>query len=134
MIEIFPVFETAPVASRTDEMSIPLVTIMSLKAELELPLIVLIPAPLKLTDAVPVPALKVPLFVKSPLTSRLMLLLISSSPLIVSFPEAAAASTVTIVPAPMVTSSPAPGMPAPPHVAALFHKPVCVLVNVAKYP
>src|SRR5436190_10205242 len=55
---MFPALETVPVASTTELMSEPLLMIMLLNAEAALPLMVLLPGPVKLI--LPVPATNVP--------------------------------------------------------------------------
>ena len=73
----------APLASRTEVTSVPLFTIILLNAEEELPLMVLFVAPLKVTE--PLPAVKAPLLVQLPFTSRLIPELKVSVPLRVMF-------------------------------------------------
>ena len=133
---MFPVFEIAePFASITEVTSVPLSTMILLKAEAELPLIVLFVAPLKVTD--PVLALNVPLFVQLPLTSRLIVgLKVSVPPLfIVRLKQTGGggpASTVTVVPFSIITSSDAVGTTRLTHVfGSLQSPPVPVEVIVA---
>src|SRR5258706_16019313 len=105
---------------------------MLLKGEGEIPPIVVFPDPLKLTE--PVPALNVPLLSQLPFTSRLIVGLKLSEPptLIVMFKHAVATSTLTTVPAAIITSSLRPGTPAPPQVFGSLQSPALVDVNVAK--
>src|SRR5678815_3389998 len=87
---------------------------------------VVVPAvPLNVT--VPVPALKVPLLVQFPLTSRLNAPFTTSEPLIeISRHMLELSVIVTVIPAGMTTSSPNPGTIPQLQVPALFQSPEAV--------
>ena len=123
MTLIFPVLESvpAPFASRTKDVLLPLSTIIFLKVEEELPLIVLFVPPLKVT--VPAPASNVPLFVQSPFTSRLTPPLKLRIPLIVRLEQDELTSITTVDPLVIVTSSLTPGITPPTQVVVEFQLP-----------
>src|SRR5947207_6489906 len=115
-----------PFASRTELTSAPLSIIMLLKAVGELPLTVLLVDPLKLTA--PLPALNVPLLVQCPAISSVAPAPKTREPfgLIVILAQEGAggpASTVTVVPPAIITSSVGPGTTPQLQVAGLFHAP-----------
>ena len=129
-IIIFPVLDIIPIpfASRTDDILVPLLTKMVLKAEAEFPLIVLFADPLNVT--VPVPALRVPSFVQSPFISRLILALNERVPLIVILLHVEAASTVTVDVFTMITSFVAVGRIPPTHVAVELQLPPAAVEEI----